>query len=453
LANDQKPLPGSTIWLYGSLGMPLALLGYPLGIWLPRAYDSYIGVETALVGAVITVAALFDAITDPAVGFLSDKWRTRFGRRKSWLTLGTPFLALALYYILNPDAGNTVVYLAFWFMFLRIGTTLVTVPHSAWGAELSGNYHVRTRIMSAYQSFLLIGLIAAAAIPAIVEFIHGDDTTAVMVLNAYTIPVLVALPVIVALLLWRVPEPPARAREGSVNFTQSLGLMWHNKLFLRLLCIELLVNGSEAFRNALSLYFMQDYIGVPRAGQLYLVYFAMGLLAIPLWNKIAAVYGKHRSLCGAIVFVCMINVAMFMLDYGQVWAFYVLFALKGFCFGAFNYLPRAMMADVIDVDTVRSGDARSGSYFAVHGFVYKSAMSVGGTSLIFLALAGYDTSIGAVHSAVDLLWLGFLYALVPTATLLMAFYLSWTWPMTARVHAKLRRIMDKRLARLEQAEI
>ncbi|MDZ7668814.1 MAG: hypothetical protein U5Q16_05110 [Gammaproteobacteria bacterium] len=88
----------------------------------------------------------------------------------------------------------------------------------------------------------------------------------------------------------------------------------------------------------------------------------------------------------------------------------------------------------------------------MHGFVYKSAMSVGGTSLIFLALAGYDTTIGAVHSVADLFWLGFLYALVPTATLLMAFYLSWTWPMTAHVHAKLQRIMDKRLARLEQAE-
>jgi glycoside/pentoside/hexuronide:cation symporter, GPH family len=430
--------------MYGSLGLPLALLGYPLGIWLPRAYDTYIGVDTWMVGTIITVAAIFDAVTDPVVGFMSDKMRTRWGRRKTWVTMGAPFLALALYYILNPDQSNTVMYLAFWFVFLRVGTTLVAVPYAAWGAELSSNYHTRTRIMSAHQVFILIGLIGAAAIPAIVELIHGDDTTAVMVLNAYTVPVLLLLPLTVLLILWKVPEPPRSVREGTVNFTQSLTLMWRNKLFLRLISIELLVNGGEAFRNTLSLYFMQDYIGAPRAGMLYLVYFGMGLAAIPAWNWIANRFGKHRSLSGAIIFVCVTNIAMFMLDYGQVWEFYFLFALKGFCFGAFAYLPRAMMADVIDVDTIKSGDARSGSYFAVLGFTSKLALSVGGTSLILLAMVGYNTTIGAVNTPAALTWLGVLYAIVPTISLLAALYLCWTWPMTAELHAKVERLMTRR---------
>jgi glycoside/pentoside/hexuronide:cation symporter, GPH family len=441
---NDKSVTRSTIWLYGSLGLPLALLGYPLGIWLPRAYDTYIGVDTALVGTIIAAAAIFDAVTDPAVGFMSDKLRTRWGRRKSWVTLGTPFLALALYFILNPDQSNTVLYLAFWFVFLRVGTTLVSVPYAAWGAELSSNYHTRTRIMSAHQVFILIGLIGAAAIPALVELVHGDETTAVMVLNAYTLPVMFLLPLTVLLLLWRVPEPPRSIREGSVGFIKSLTLMWRNRLFLRLVSIELLVNGGEAFRNTLSLYFMQDYIGAPRAGMLYLVYFGMGLSAIPAWNWIARKFGKHRSLSGAIIFVCATNVAMFMLDYGQVNAFYVLFALKGFCFGAFAYLPRAMMADVIDVDTIKTGDARSGSYFAVLGFTSKLALSVGGASLIMLALVGYNTTIGAVNTPEALLWLGFLYAIVPTLSLLAALYLCWTWPMTAALHAKVERLMARR---------
>jgi glycoside/pentoside/hexuronide:cation symporter, GPH family len=437
----ERTIPRSTIWIYGSLGLPLALLGYPLGIWLPRAYDTYIGISPHWVGTIIMVAAIFDAVTDPVVGFMSDKFRTRWGRRKTWVTIGMPFLALALFFILNPQQTNTFLYLGFWFIFLRVGTTLVSVPYSAWGAELSTNYHMRTRIMSAHQVFILIGLIGAALIPAIVELIHGDDATAVAVLNAYTIPVLVLLPLIVLMIVWRVPEPVRTAREGSVSFTKSLTLMYRNKLFLRLISIELLVNGGEAFRNTLSLYFMQDYIGAPRAGMLYLVYFGMGLTAIPAWNWIANRFGKHRSLSGAIIFVSMTNVAMFMLDYGQVWEFYFLFALKGFCFGAFAYLPRAMMADVIDVDTVRSGDARSGSYFAVLGFTSKLALSVGGASLIMLALVGYDTSIGAVNAPSELLWLGFLYAIVPTLSLLGALYLCWTWPMTAAVHAKVERLL------------
>jgi hypothetical protein len=108
-------------------------------------------------------------------------------------------------------------------------------------------------------------------------------------------------------------------------------------------------------------------------------------------------YGKHRSLSGATIFVCATNVAIFLLSPGQVWPFYVLFALKGFCFGAFAYLPLAMMADVIDLDTMKTGDARNGSYFAVLGFISKVALSVGGTALVLLALVGYDTAQGAVH--------------------------------------------------------
>jgi glycoside/pentoside/hexuronide:cation symporter, GPH family len=444
----ERTLTSPTIWVYGALGMPLALLGYPLGIWLPRAYTTYIGVPTAWVGLIITAAAIFDAITDPAVGFLSDKMRTRWGRRKSWITLGTPFLALALFFILNPDAGRTVLYLAFWFVFLRLGTTLVLVPYAAWGAELAKDYHTRTRVVSVRQVFTLLGLIGAAAIPAIVEWMHGDATTAVMVLNAYTLPVLVLLPLLVLLLLWKVPEPPPSVREGTVSFTRSLGLMWENKLFLRLIAIEILINGSEAFRNALSLYFMQDYIGAPRAGTLYLIYFGMGLAAIPLWNFLAGRFGKHRSLSGAIIFVCATNIAIFMLEPGQIWPFYFLFALKGFCFGAFAYLPLAMMADVIDLDTMKTGDARNGSYFSVLGFISKVALSVGGTALVLLALVGYDTALGAVHGPTELLWLAILYAIVPTVALLAALHLCWTWPLTAVRHDKLRRILEKRSVRL-----
>lgn len=442
----------SSIWIYGSLGFPIALLGYPLGIWLPRAYDTYIGIDTYLVGAVISIAAVFDAVTDPAMGYASDSFRTRWGRRKAWVLVGAPFLALALYFLLNPERGSTVLYLGAWFVFLRVGTTMLGVPYTAWGLELSGEYNMRTRIQAAREFFVLVGLIAAAAVPAVVETIYGGDATAVMVLNAYTwlaVPLLLLITVLVVL---RVPEPPPRAREGQVRFVKSLALMYRNKLFLRVLAIEALVGGGEAFRNALSLYFMQDYIGAPRAGTLYLVYFAMGLAAIPIWNGLAKRFGKHRSLSAAIVLVGAVSIAIFTLDYGQVWEFYVLFAIKGFCFGSFAYLPRAMLADVIDLDTLRSGDARTGGYYSIYGFMTKLAHSIGGTSLIALSLVGYDTAIGASHGGLELLWLGVLYAMVPTALFCLALYLCWTWPLTASKHAQLQRLLEAREARRLTAE-
>ena len=395
----------------------------------------------------IFLAAVIDAVTDPIMGFTSDRVRTRWGRRRAWIAVGTPFLATTLFFLLNPPLGGTVFYLGAWFVLLRIGATMVGTPYGAWGAELSTDYHTRTRIVSAREIYILTGLIGAALVPAIVEWLNADKTTAVLVLNAYTWPSLILLPALALLVIALVPEPPPSAREGRVRFGRSLALIFQNGLFLRLIAIELLINGGEAFRNALSLFFMQDYIGAPRAGSLYLVYFGMGLAAIPFWTWLAKRYGKHRSLSAAMVFVGIVSLAIFSLDHGQVQPFYVLFALKGFCFGSFAYLPRAMLADVIDVDTVRTGDARTGGYFSIMGFTSKLAQSVGGFALIALAWVGYSTSIGATHSPVELRWLAVLYAIVPTIAFAAALYLCWTWPLTRERHARLQHLLEIRQAR------
>lgn len=443
-----KPLTNNTIRLYGSLAFPLALIGYPLGIWLPRAYTTDLGIETAVVGLIITCAAVFDAFTDPAMGYGSDRLRFRWGRRRLWLGIGAPFLLLALYYLLNPAPGATALYLAFWFVFLRLGTTMVLVPYAAWGVELSGEYHTRTRIQSSREVFLILGLVGAALVPAIVERVHGDATTALDVLEAYTIPVLLLLPLLTIAVIARVPEPPPSPREGKVRLTRSLRLIARNGLFVRLAAIELLITGGEAFRNTLSVFFMEDVIGAPRVGMLFLVYVLMALVAIPAWDALARIHGKHRSLAAAMILVSIVSIAIFTLQHGQIWAFYALFAIKGFCFGAFAYLPRAMMADTIDLDTLTSGDARTGSYFAVYGFMTKLAQSIGGFSLVALSIVGYQTASNAVNTPFQLTVLGVLYAIVPTLAFLVALYLSWTWPLTGDRHARLQSLLERRNARL-----
>lgn len=440
-----------SIWIYGSLGFPLAMLGYPLGIWLPRAYATDVGIPLAAIGGVITAAAVFDAITDPVVGFASDRFRTRWGRRKSWVLGGVPLLTAAVWMLLTPRPDSTILYLTCWYLFLRVGSTLVGVPYGAWGAELSNDYHVRTQIQSAREKFVLLGLIGAALVPAAIEALTGHSK-ATTVLAAYGWLVLFLLPSIALLVLMRVPEPPARSGEGRTAFRRGLALIWRNKLFRIVVLIELLIAGGEAFRNTLSLFFMQDAIGVEKVGSLYLLYFVFGLGAIPFWDRLATRFGKHRSLSGAMVLVSIVSVAIFFLEHGQIEIFYALFAMKGFCFGAFAYLPRAMVADVVDLDTARSGDARTGSYFAALGFVTKCAASFGGLSLPLLAIVGFDASAGATNGPDELLWLAVLYALVPTSVFGLAFYLSWTWPLTSERHARLRGLVERRQARHGAAE-
>ena len=440
-----KPITRSTAWIYGSMSLPLAIISYPLAVWIPRLYSTEIGIELGLIGLVIFCAAIFDAISDPAMGFMSDRFQTRWGRRKPWIAIGVPIYAMAVWMLLNPSEGATVLYLALFFILLRLATTLLGLPYAAWGMELSGEYHTRTMIQSAREKYVLAGLIVASAIVLISEEVF-DDRTASFVLSNFSWVIVTLLPITAILVLFKVPEVPV-AQTPRVSLVQSLQHMGKNKLFFRLLAIELLIAGGENFRNTLSLFFVQDYIGADRVGRLYVLYFGIGLLAIPIWDWIAKRFGKHQSLAAAMVLVSLISLACFALDYGQITEFYVLFALKGFCFGAFAYLPRAMLADVVDFDTVRSGDSRPASYFAILGFMTKCAASFGGLSLPLLGLVGYSVTKGAVNGPSELMWLGILYAIVPTLLFIWALYLCVTWPLTARLHQRLQRLVERKQAR------
>ena len=454
---------GRVTWSYASFAFPLAMLGYPLGIWLPRAYATDMGVALQWIGIAGMVASIVDAITDPPMGFVSDRFRMRWGRRRPWIVVGVPWLTLSVWMLLNPTPGISPWYLVGWYVALRLGGTLLGTPFAAWGAELSTEYHARTRIQSAREMVGLLGLVAAALVPAGVETVYGSAATAARVLAAYSGFIVVLLPLALLALVTQVPELPKQDGEGRTSWLRSLSLMKRNRLFFVIIGIEFLITGGESFRNAMSLFFMQEVIRVPRAGWLYVMYFAAGLGAIPAWNALARAFGKHRSLAAAMLLVSIDSLIIFALrplfdarlgwldDRGVLYAFYALFAVKGFCFGAFAYLPRAMVADVVDVDTARSRDSRPASYFAILGFMTKLATSFGFLSLPALGLVGFDPRAGAAHSANELAWLGVLYAIVPTALFVAALYLAWTWPLTPERHSRLRLALERRVRRARDA--
>src|SRR5690606_40200796 len=95
-------LKRSTILVHGSVGIPLAIIGYPLAVYLPPFYAQEMGLNMALMALVLVLARFSDVITDPLVGMLSDRWRTRFGRRKPWLVMGTPLMLLGTVMIFMP---------------------------------------------------------------------------------------------------------------------------------------------------------------------------------------------------------------------------------------------------------------------------------------------------------------------------------------------------------------
>ena len=213
------PLPRSTVLVYGSIGLPLAVIGYPIAIWLIPHYSGALGVSLAAVSTMLMLARITDVVTDPLIGEASDRSRTRFGRRRPWLIVGTPVMMIGIWMLFVPPEGVGTLYLLGWLTVMMLGSTLISLPYGAWGAELSPDYHERARVTASRELYVLLGLLVAAFVPFLVEAAGVRRSGPVLAALAWTI--VVVLPASVAVVVWRVPEPEAR-RQPKVPITQGI---------------------------------------------------------------------------------------------------------------------------------------------------------------------------------------------------------------------------------------
>ena len=140
-----KPTTGSLI-AYSLPSAPTSMLMMMLVVYLAPFYASEMGLELAAVGGIFFLARMFDAVSDPLVGNLSDQTRSKFGKRKPWIALGTPVLMVALYFFFQPPHGVSLTYLTVVAIVFYLSITVVQIPYLSWGAELSRDYNERIRI-------------------------------------------------------------------------------------------------------------------------------------------------------------------------------------------------------------------------------------------------------------------------------------------------------------------
>ena len=270
------------------------------------------------------------------------------------------------------------------------------------------------------------------------------------VLQGLAFTVLLALPICASIVLIFVKEPVAAPTEVRPSFKEGLKLVRKNGPMMRVLMIAVLVYFGESFRNAVSLFFIRDIVGVPTIGAAYFFYFIAALGAIPFWLWLGRKIGKHRAFMFTLITVACVSAMNLLLDYGDYLAFFLLFVVKGFCFGGLQFLPVAMVADVVDVDSAKSGGSRAGTYFAFLGFSEKLAIAFGtGASLNIVGLLGFDPSGGVAASTdIGVQSLRLVYCLGPVVFYGLALKLIWNYPLTPERHARFRERLERRKTRL-----
>lgn len=371
---------GFQLAAYAAPALPLAALAVPLYIYLPTLYAETLGLGLTLVGTLLLLARIFDALTDPLVGVLAD----RFPRRKPWVLGAVPLVGAAVWALFFPPEGAGAAYLLGWSLALYLGWTALQVPYLAWGTDLSQAYHGRTRIAGAREAALLIGTLTATILPAALGL------SGLAAVNALGVMILALLVPAVLLACWRLPEKKQNAAPKPAR-KEAIRLLVTNRPF-RLLLAAYLLNGiANGLPATLFLSFVGDRLGAPEAtGPALALYFVSGLAGVPLWLWLSRRWGKHRAWRAGLLLSCAAFLPAPFLGLGDAPIFFFLAATTGLMMGADLILPPAMQADVIEADALAGGGERAGLYFALWGMATKASLALAvGLAFPLLDWAGF----------------------------------------------------------------
>jgi len=212
-----------------------------------------------------------------------------------------PMLLLGVEKLFRPEADADGAYLLLWALVAYLGWTLVAIPYSAWGAELSDQRHERTRIAAAREGFVIVGTLAALAVPALAG-VAADPASTLALMAQWLWWV---LPVAVLLTVGLVPAAPSQATRRP-PWREGLRLLARNRPLRRLL-LAYVVNGTaNGLPATLFVLFVAQVLQARElTGPLLAIYFAAGIVALPAWVWLARRVGKTRAWTASLVLACL----------------------------------------------------------------------------------------------------------------------------------------------------
>lgn len=423
------------LFAYGLPGLPLAVLGLPLIVYLPPFYAELPGLGTAAVGAVLFAARIFDLVSDIAIGWASDGTRSPIGRRKPWVLMGCPLLLISAARLFMPPTAAGAGYLLLWTVLAYLGWSLIYLPYTAWGAELAADYHERSRITAAREGGFVIGTLAAIMLPALAQHLGATRQSGLAAISWF---LLTALPISLGLLIRAVPEPALRKHDRP-RWREGIHLLAKNRPFRRLLLAYLLNGAANGLPATLFIFFVVHVLGVPygSAGIFLVLYFLSAIAALPVWIKIGKPLDKHRLWCLSMAWSCLVFIWVPLLGRGDWAAYGVIVVLSGVCLGVDQAIPASIQADVIDEDRVNGGGERAGLYFGLWGMATKLSFALAvGVAYALLHAAGFNAH--SIHNARGaLLVLSLLYGVLPVLIKICVIRMVWRFPLNRERHAQL----------------
>jgi GPH family glycoside/pentoside/hexuronide:cation symporter len=460
-------------------------LVYGTGDWSEASYGTLrqifyaifltdvVGLDARLASFAALIGIIWDAVNDPIVGVLTDRMRSRWGRRRPFLLIfAIPFGASFLLLWWAPPWNNQLALAAtvtLAFMISDTFETLCGVPFSSLLPELTPDYDERTTLTSFRIFFnLMASLVTAVAAPAIID---GALSAGLTQQQGYLVVAglfggLAAIPFLLIFAIVRERYGAVDRPQETVSFGQSLRTAWANIPF-RFATLIYMLNWITFDLVALVLPFYLVYwiargnmlasvtflgLSLPLESAVFALLLVTAVIVLPFWLWLSNRLGKHIAYIIGMVFWAGVQIGIFLVRPGQVSLVLWMAFLAGLSVSAAHILPDAMFPDVIEWDELRTGRRQEGIYYGVKNFIRKLT----GALAIFIALQvlgwfGYQTPPeGAItfgQSPITLIAIRLLIGPLGAILLFSAVITAWFYPLTRQRHGRIRKLLEYRNGR------
>ncbi len=431
-------LPLAVKLAFGAPHFAGAGMAIPVAIYMPIFYSDTVLVPLGYIAMAVAFARAFDAITDPLMGWITDRTKTRWGRRRPWMMLGAPLCAVAFVALFTPPLGLAPMEAARWFtatfVLFFLASTMYGIPHYGLGPEITLDYKERLSLFGWMEGFAVLGTMVAAAVPAM---LIGSLGSARAAYSTFAMAMGVLLVVFYTILCIRIRERPDFYQRESNPLIPGIRRVLRNRPFRVLLGVYLAASITGAIPGLMMPYFTK-YVLKPEdperwIGIFLLTYFASAFLFMPLWIQAARRFGKKPIYLITLASGGAGSAALFFVGEGDLWQTFVILVWAGSTFGVRLFLAPSMQADVIDYDEFLTGKRREAQYGALWAIMTKfTVIPSASVPLAILATMGFAPNVEqseTVRHAISAI-----FGLLPAATSLIALAIAAFFPIDETRH-------------------
>jgi oligogalacturonide transporter len=426
-----------------------------------------VGINPFWIGFIMLVARGWDAITDPLMGHISDRTKSKLGKRRIYLVFASPFVLISMYFLFFPyafsDATLRIIAVLLSYLVFTTVQTSVMIPYYSLSSEITSDYQKRASYNSYRLAFSIFSSILCVAVPGIVVSMYADAAIGYQVMSI-SFGLLFALSVLFTGLFAReeIQTPIVETKLSIKEMVKPLSL----RPFRQYLGMFLVLQMSMAIMSGLFFFYVDFYITQSEtlSGQSTMVglisaalMFSMQIVALPIYIKIISKWGKTFAYrIGAYLWIFT---ALFILVIPQnvtPLVIYLIAALMGLGISGPGLVPHTMYGDVVDAGQIKFKDRLDGQMSGFTNFINKIAQAIGLSLVMFaIGLAGFQEKIpggDAVVSQPDsaMLAIKIIMALAPLIFMSIGIYISFKYRIDAKKQHEITNAIQNHLTNQEE---